>query len=124
MFSVASYNHAGINMGSRSSTVLPEKLKLKGEKSRLVSCFVMEISYRRETHLREWMKVSEGDLSQMYFSGQSTRCCLNTITDTFSQNVTDVLAYLPNGKSLLLLAEFVFAVSQLCAYRFRLQRHD
>ena len=70
-----------------------------------------------EKHLREWMKVSEGDFSLMYFSGQSTRCCLNTITDTFSQNVTDVLAYLPNGKSFLVLHEFVFAVSQLCTYR-------
>ena len=58
-----------------------------------------------------------GFLQVYFYSGQSTRCCLNTITDTFSQNATDVLAYLPNGKSFLVLVEFVYAVSQLCAYR-------
>ena len=47
---MTSYNHAGINMGSRSSTALAEKVK--GAKSRLVSCFVTKIFYRGETFVR------------------------------------------------------------------------
>ena len=59
-------------------------LKSKNWKG-VAPCFIMEIIYPRGTHLREWMKLSEGNL-YVFLQWQVYSVDLKP-SDTFSKNV-------------------------------------
>lgn len=80
------------------------KYKLK----RKCKCLVPEMFYQREMYLRDWMKLSEGNFSQLSSNRFSKNIAIHEEYFIFSS---------PPGESLLAPAKFVFAVGQLRTHR-------